>query len=338
MALVKAVVYEEFKRTDGTYNVKIKVYHQKKKGVIDTQHFLSARQLDRYLKIKDKFILDELSITLADYRKTITNLGPKLDFMTCDNLKDFLEGKDEEVDFVKFCTHHVNALKEDGRDGTAKNHSKIKNSLIDYFGKDRISMLEINAAMLYQYEKWLRRDRIMTRINRFFGTSWKAQTVKFEKQLSNKSSDFTATLTISCVDKVDTRFEIADILTTIARQYHGRDRALYWMDYGNSRVSGQVVLSTLDKIKQPASEQYQPIDTLQMVTEEFKELLQAGEADNTPSCSLAEALTKQELFINSALANCGASLLWQLFREGILFNWGFFLNLQEFRTQPIKVN
>lgn len=165
MALVKAVVYEEFKRTDGTYNVKIKVYHQKKKRFIDTQHFLSARQLDRYLKIKDKFILDELSITLADYRKTITNLGPKLDFMTCDNLKDFLEGKDEEVDFVKFCTHHVNALKEDGRDGTAKNHSKIKNSLIDYFGKDRISMLEINAAMLYQYEKWLRRERVMTRTN-----------------------------------------------------------------------------------------------------------------------------------------------------------------------------
>lgn len=165
MALVKAVVYEEFKRTDGTYNVKIKVYHQKKKRFIDTQHFLSARQLDRYLKIKDKFILDELSITLADYRKTITNLGPKLDFMTCDNLKDFLEGKDEEVDFVKFCTHHVNALKEDGRGGTAKNHAKIKNSLIDYFGKDRISMLEINAAMLYQYEKWLRRDRTMTRIN-----------------------------------------------------------------------------------------------------------------------------------------------------------------------------
>jgi len=165
MALVKAVVYEEFKRTDGTYNVKIKVYHQKKKRFIDTQHFLSSRQLGSGLKIKDKFILNELSITLTDYRKTITSLGPKLDFMTCDNLKDFLEGKDDEVDFVKFCNHHVDALKEDGRDGTARNHTKIKNSLVDYFGKDRISMLEINAAMLYQYEKWLRRERVMTRTN-----------------------------------------------------------------------------------------------------------------------------------------------------------------------------
>lgn len=179
---------------------------------------------------------------------------------------------------------------------------------------------------------------LINRINRFFGTNWKADTIRFDSKLQGQPSEFMSAITISCVDNAEARFEIAKILTAISSSYHGRSRALYWMDYGNSRVSGQVILSTLDKIKQPASEQYHPIDTLPMVTEEFKELLQAGEADQTPSCSLAEALTKQDLFINSTLANCGASLLWQLFREGILFNRGFFLNLQEFRTQPIKVN
>jgi hypothetical protein len=110
------------------------------------------------------------------------------------------------------------------------------------------------------------------------------------------------------------------------------------MDFGNSRTSGQVILSTLEKITQPASELYKPVESLPLITDEFKELLYSSEReDNTPSCSLAEALTKQDLFINSALANCGASLLWQLFREGILFNRGFFLNLADFRTQPIKV-
>jgi hypothetical protein len=99
-----------------------------------------------------------------------------------------------------------------------------------------------------------------------------------------------------------------------------------------------VILSTLDKIKQPSSERYRPIEKLPLVTDEFKDLLtQSEQDDHTPSCSLAEALTKQDLFINSALANCGASLLWQLFREGILFNRGFFLNLRDFKTQPLKV-
>jgi PRTRC genetic system ThiF family protein len=178
---------------------------------------------------------------------------------------------------------------------------------------------------------------LINRINRFFGTNWKAVAERYDKDYCSIAQGF-ATLTISCVDTVTARFEIAEILN-IYKKYGGsyRDRPLYWIDYGNSRVSGQVILSSLEKIKQPTSEQYQPIDTLPLVTDEFKELLQSGEADTTPSCSLAEALAKQDLFINSALANCGASLLWQLFREGILFYRGFFLNLQDFRTQPIKV-
>ena len=83
---------------------------------------------------------------------------------------------------------------------------------------------------------------------------------------------------------------------------------------------------------------FKTVEALPMVTDEFRELLETAVlTDNTPSSSLAEALTKQDLFINSALASLGASLLWQLFREGMLTNRGFFLNLQDFRTQPIKV-
>jgi PRTRC genetic system ThiF family protein len=110
------------------------------------------------------------------------------------------------------------------------------------------------------------------------------------------------------------------------------------MDLGNGRYSGQAILSTVQPIEQPESEQYRTVAYLPMVTEEFKELLEQSEqGDDTPSCSVAEALVKQDLFINPTLANEGASLLWQLFREGMLFNRGFFLNLNDFRTQPLKV-
>jgi hypothetical protein len=40
--------------------------------------------------------------------------------------------------------------------------------------------------------------------------------------------------------------------------------------------------------------------------------LEAQDDSNEPSCSLAEALEKQDLFINSTLANMAASLLWNL--------------------------
>lgn len=181
---------------------------------------------------------------------------------------------------------------------------------------------------------------LVNRVNRFFGTNWKAVPLKFQ---ADGGDDFPnegkANIFISCVDNVASRLGIANMLNELSesRQYE-RNKPLYWMDMGNGRQTGQAILSTIVPIKQPQSEKYITVASLPKVTDEFRTLLEASEMqDDTPSCSVAEALQKQDLFINPALANLGASLLWQLFREGMLFNRGFFLNLNDFRTQPLKV-
>jgi len=61
------------------------------------------------------------------------------------------------------------------------------------------------------------------------------------------------------------------------------------------------------------------------------------ETDSRPSCSLAEALEKQDLFINSTLANLGCDLLWKLFREGMIEYRGLYLNIETMRVNPISV-
>lgn len=182
---------------------------------------------------------------------------------------------------------------------------------------------------------------LVNRINLFFGTNWKAITERYNRETIQADPDLRmAEFTVSCVDTVSARFEIAGLLMGLDKRVtYMRNRPLYWMDFGNSKDTGQVVLATLTAIKQPESKKFEVVDSLPLVTNEFGELLKHSETtDNTPSCSLADALGKQDLFINSALANLGASLLWQMFREGMLFNRGFFLNLKEFRTTPIKVN
>jgi PRTRC genetic system ThiF family protein len=180
---------------------------------------------------------------------------------------------------------------------------------------------------------------LVNRANRFMGTNWKAETVKFEKDgLGRLPNKVEATLYISCVDSVQARFEIADILNLQKGHRYYRDEPKYWLDFGNSQHTGQVILSTIGAIKQPKSEKYETVASLPFVTEEFGELLKQSEhQDDTPSCSLAEALEKQDLFINSALAQMGCSLLWNLFRYGMTENRGFFLNLRDFRSQPIKI-
>lgn len=181
---------------------------------------------------------------------------------------------------------------------------------------------------------------LINRVNRFFGTNWKAETQKFEKDdLGKLQSSMKSEIYISCVDSVKSRFDIAEILNElkIDKSYY-RNQCKYWMDFGNSQFTGQVLLSTIGNIKQPNSEKYETVGNLPFITEEFGELLKISEAeDNTPSCSLAEALEKQDLFINSTLAQMGSSLLWNLFRNGLTENRGFFLNLKNFTAKPIKL-
>lgn len=178
---------------------------------------------------------------------------------------------------------------------------------------------------------------LINRTNRFFGTNWKAITEQFStfnlKSLPNHGK---ANIYISCVDTVSTRFDIANALQNCtAYSNWERSKSLYWLDIGNSQNTGQALLSTIGEIKQPNSNLYRTVSNLPMITEEFSELLE-GQTDTTePSCSLAKALEKQDLFINSTLASMGASLLWKLFREGMTEQRGFFLNLKTFCAQPI---
>jgi len=216
----------------------------------------------------------------------------------------------------------------------ALNHPGL---MVSVFDDDTVSRANLGRQLFTTAELGLPKSvALINRINRFFGSNWKAITEKYNKTYDG---GLWATITIGCVDTVQARIEIAGILKKLNKEMSNRrDQPLYYMDFGNSRETGQVILSTIGKVAQPNSKQYRTIEQMPMVTDEFGELLQASEAgDNTPSCSLAEALTKQDLFINSALANVGASLLWQVLREGMLFNRGFFLNLKDFRTQPLKV-
>ena len=221
---------------------------------------------------------------------------------------------------------------------TELNHAGLSVRLWD---DDVITEANLGRQLFAESELGLDKSvALINRINRFFGTNWKAETQKFVKDdLGKLQSNMKSEIYISCVDSVKSRFDIAEILNElkIDKSYY-RNQCKYWIDFGNSQFTGQVLLSTIGNIKQPNSEKYETVENLPFITEEFGEILQVSESeDDTPSCSLAEALEKQDLFINSTLAQMGSSLLWSLFRNGLTENRGFFLNLKNFQSQPIKL-
>ncbi|APU95072.1 hypothetical protein K2F45_27165 [Sphingobacterium siyangense] len=140
MATVSAKVYEHHKKSDGTFNVKICVYHKGERKFIDTNHYVVNKQLTKDYRIKDPFINELVEKQLKDYRKTIGELEGKLDFFTAESLRDYLKNKDEEIDFIKFCNNYIQQEKDDGRDGSAANHRAVRNHLIDFFKRESVSI------------------------------------------------------------------------------------------------------------------------------------------------------------------------------------------------------
>lgn len=171
---------------------------------------------------------------------------------------------------------------------------------------------------------------LVSRLNTFYGFDWEARPQRFTKRegLSN--------ITITCVDTAAGRIEIGHILTESKQSKDPSDRAIYWLDLGNLQKTGQVILGTVHNIHQPKSEKVKT-GTLSTVVKKFPQLKRIKEVDQGPSCSLVEAINKQDLFINSILAQFGVNLLWKLFREGMITYHGCYVNLQNFIVNPIKL-
>jgi PRTRC genetic system ThiF family protein len=161
------------------------------------------------------------------------------------------------------------------------------------------------------------------RINSFFGLDWGAHPTCFP-HASSGSPD----IIVSCVDTKESRRKIAE--------YARRVKALYWLDYGNDTVTGQVILGQPQWIGEKKKDRPMRLPT---VTDLFPEILDKSVSeDNTPSCSLEESLSRQDLFIGQTVAVFGLDLLWKLFRDAGLDNHGAFINLKSGRVMPLPVD
>ena len=175
---------------------------------------------------------------------------------------------------------------------------------------------------------------LVSRVNSFFGLNWESVCAQYPQEQE------TANIVITCVDNVKSRIAIGKHLERNKNRgsYGGYDQSqcLYWLDFGNQRDRGQVILGSIRDIEQPKKSKYETVGYLPTV-DKFFDLTQVDEAESGPSCSLAEALQKQDLFINSTLAQLGCALLWKLITEGSITTNGLYLNLSTMKVNPIKL-
>jgi PRTRC genetic system ThiF family protein len=170
---------------------------------------------------------------------------------------------------------------------------------------------------------------LVTRVNTFFGMSWIAYPMMVSKEMKiDRNGHGYPPIILTAVDTAIGRIEISSWLR--------RTDIRYWLDFGNKTSSGQVILGTLpgNGIKQPYRD---AIDRLPTILDLYPDMQSLNEKDQGPSCSMEEALQKQDLFINQWVASAGLEILWKCFRKGYITESGAFISLNPLtvRTLPI---
>lgn len=204
------------------------------------------------------------------------------------------------------------------------------------FDPDVVTHANVGRQLFYSADTGLFKAAVlMHRVNLCYGLQWTAHPIRFQAPESLHRCD----LLITCVDSAASRREIHQQIWEV-----GYKTPFYWLDLGNRAQDGQVIFG------QPVAwkEQYQDRvqdpngalnpNRLPCVTEIFPELLDATiPEDDKPSCSLAESLEKQDLFINDHVSRWALHLLWTLFRRGAIEYHGYFVNLQSGSVNPLPV-
>jgi PRTRC genetic system ThiF family protein len=164
---------------------------------------------------------------------------------------------------------------------------------------------------------------ITNRFNLFFGLNWDAEPYFFEADMV---SDLDADLLITCVDKAKCRADIGLSANNGHSNRYRRQRTL-WLDVGNDRIDGQAILGDL----------FPQGKELPNVFDLYGELTNAVEDTNTPSCSLAEAIQFQDLFVNK-FAALGIGMIWTLLTKGELEHHGYFFNSAACTMNPLLID
>lgn len=155
---------------------------------------------------------------------------------------------------------------------------------------------------------------LIERINMFYGLRWSA--VDSEADISVCHCN----ILITCTDTKASRQEIKSLWNSTNESNLNSEVNYLWIDCGNGTNNGNVIV---------ASKQYNWPTVM-----EYPEWTDTEDV-NTPSCSIADAIGRQDLFTNSWVANIAGTWLWQ-FLKNKKTNWrGAFFNLDKMTIRKI---
>lgn len=157
----KAIVYSHHRKSDGTYNVKIRVTHNREKRHISTNVFVTAKDLTRGLKIKNAAVADQLKNEVEQYQRIAATIPPvRAHVMSVDDVCAYINNYEEihgafRLDFIKFGYNVAQETQDSGRVGTGLYYKCAVNALVRFLQRDHLDIAEVTVKLLEHFCQYL---------------------------------------------------------------------------------------------------------------------------------------------------------------------------------------
>lgn len=154
MATLKAIILKPDKRADGTWNVKIRITHNRASRNIPTTMYVSKNDLTASMKIKNRAILDKCDELIRTYRQRLDALNLELNDMPLPMIVERITSRSssEGVEFIQFTEKWME--RNAGKPGLSTRRSAL-NAFKKFFGREVIMCSEITSKTMRKFEESL---------------------------------------------------------------------------------------------------------------------------------------------------------------------------------------
>ena len=147
MATFKALVLSHQKRKDGTYNVKIRVTHNRRHKYLPTPLYAGKDDLTKSVKIKNHLILDATEAMIKDYRTKCSAMGVAVAQYDVDQLCAILNEPDKGEWKVNFFEYAEKVISKKKTESTKSQYKGALAWLKRYAGED-VMLSDFNKRFL----------------------------------------------------------------------------------------------------------------------------------------------------------------------------------------------
>jgi len=153
MATFRPTIKKEKIRADKTWNVLIRLTHNRKTIYLPTSMYVTKADLTTTFKIKNQKILDKCEDIIRTYRKKIEELNLDFKDFSVQYIAEFLKRKDNSV--ISFSDYAKEWISKHTKTKGLKNYKTAIRSFTSFMGKNNILCDEVTVKTLKAFEAYL---------------------------------------------------------------------------------------------------------------------------------------------------------------------------------------